>query len=494
MWPMTFQLPPGVPQEIAQQLEWSCLAGGPDNMPLATQVNLQNGLLRLAHSGDESVYLVAPWPVEGVGQVMGTSATLMARSQPYNLVVELARGKVNQVRNQLADWHNGGLQTPDELDDLVLRASHTFGRAVCAASADEVFALAQQALGLGYQSAAQLVDAYVRQVFHIRHQRQDHLVLAARIDSTALEPDIGKGVAAAFNRVVLPMSWHVVEGEETVYNWSECDQLLEWAEDNELDVAAGPLVDFSSSQLPAWLWLWERDVPAMATFMCRYVEAAVRRYRSRIRRWQLTAASNWASVLSLTEDELMALTYRMGEAARQIDPALELTIGISQPWGEYMAVHERTYSPFIFADHLIRSGLNLSGLNLELVMGVLGRGSYCRDLLETSRLLDLYALLGVPLQVTLGYPSTGRPDPEADPELTTGAGLWQVGYTPTVQAQWATAYAEVALCKPFVQSVGWTHLSDRRPHQFPSCGLINRQGQPTPALAAFEALRKEHVG
>ncbi len=494
MWPMTFELPPGVPHEVAQQLEWSCLAGGPDNMPLATQVTLQDGVLRLMHGGDESVYLVAPWPVEDIGQVMGTSATLMSRQQPYNLVVELARGKVNQVRNQSADWRNGGLQTPDELGDLVRRASHTFGHAVCASAPDEVFALAQQALGLGYQAAAQLVEAYVRQVFHIRHQRNDSLVLACKVDADALAPAVGPAVVAAFNRVVLPLSWHVVEAEETVYNWAPCDQLLQWAEHNELDVAAGPLVDFSSSQLPAWLWLWERDVPAMATFMCRFVEAAVRRYRSRVRRWQLTAASNWASVLSLTEDELMALTYRMADAARQVDPALELVIGISQPWGEYMAASERTYSPFIFADHLIRSGLNLAGLNLELVMGVQGRGSYCRDLLETSRLLDLYALLGVPLQVTLGYPSTSRPDPEADPELTTGAGLWRLGYTPAVQAQWATSFCELALCKPFVQAVGWAHLSDRQPHQFPACGLINRQGQPGPALAAFEALRQEHVG
>jgi hypothetical protein len=159
-----------------------------------------------------------------------------------------------------------------------------------------------------------------------------------------------------------------------------------------------------------------------------------------------------------------------------------------------MAVADHTYSPFIFADHLIRSGLNLAGLNLELVMGVQGRGSYCRDLLETSRLLDLYALLGVPLQVTLGYPSTGRTDPEADPELATGAGLWNQGYTPAVQADWATAFAELALCKPFVQSVGWIHLSDRRPHLFPSCGLVDRQGQPTPALAALEALRRQHIG
>src|SRR5262249_11243917 len=153
------------------------------------------------------------------------------------------------------------------------------------------------------------------------------------------------------------------------------------------------------------------DVPSMAAFMCRFVEAAVRRYRTRIRRWQLSAASNWASVLSLSEDELMVLTARLGEAARQVDPSLELTIGISQPWGEYMARADRAYSPFIFADHLVRSGVNLSGLNLELVMGVQGRGSYGRDPLDTSRLLDLYALLGVPLHVTLGYPAGAQTDP-----------------------------------------------------------------------------------
>jgi len=259
MWPMTFQLPPGVSHEIAQQLEWSCLAGGPDNMPLPTQVHLHGNLLTLAGSGDDSVYLVAPWRIEGVGQVMGTSATLMSRQLPYNLVVELARGKVNQVRGQAADWQAGGLQTSAELNELIRRASHTFGHAVCATVAEEVSTLAQQALSMGYQAATQLVQAYVRQVFQIRHQRHDHLVLSCRLDSSVLHPDLGPRLAGIFNRVVLPLSWHLVESEETLYNWTLFDQLLDWAEENELDVSAGPLVDFSSSQLPAWLWLWERD-------------------------------------------------------------------------------------------------------------------------------------------------------------------------------------------------------------------------------------------
>src|SRR5206468_1482903 len=143
--------------------------------------------------------------------------------------------------------------------------------------------------------------------------------------------------------------------------------------------------------------------------------AAVKRYGQRIRRWQLTAASNCASVLSLGEDELLWLTVRLAEVVRQIDPGLELIVGVAQPWGEYMAQEDRIHSPFIFADTLVRSGLNLAALDLELVSGVTPRGSYCRDLLETSRLLDLYALLGVPLRVTMAYPSANTSDPKADP-------------------------------------------------------------------------------
>ena len=38
------------------------------------------------------------------------------------------------------------------------------------------------------------------------------------------------------------------------------------------------------------------------------------------------------------------------------------------------------------------------------------RGNYCRDLLDVSRQLDLFGLLGVPVQVSLGYPASRAPD------------------------------------------------------------------------------------
>jgi hypothetical protein len=198
-------------------------------------------------------------------------------------------------------------------------------------------------------------------------------------------------------------------------------------------------------------------------------------------------------VLSLGEDELLGLTYRLVDTARQVDASLELVIGLAQPWGEYMAQADRTHSPYLFADTLIRSGLNLAALDLELVLAVAPRGSYCRDLLDASRLIDLYALLGVPLQVTLGYPASPAPDPDADPELRVGYGRWGAGFTPGAQADWAANFAALVLCKPSVQAANWCQLTDAGPHHFPHCGLFDAADQPRPVLGVLRELRELHL-
>src|SRR5262249_13446882 len=105
----TVQPPAGLSPPRPPQPERSCLGGGPDNMPYATHAHVQPSHVALTVDSDDSGYLIAPWAVAGFGQLMGSSATLMQRSAPYSLLVELARGKVNQVRGQLADWESGGL-------------------------------------------------------------------------------------------------------------------------------------------------------------------------------------------------------------------------------------------------------------------------------------------------------------------------------------------------------------------------------------------------
>jgi hypothetical protein len=493
MGTMRFLLPTASTAPAGDDLDLACVAGGYDNMPAPTQVALANGELRLVRDVDESGALVVPWQVDGVGRLMGASATLVERPTPYSLGVELARGKVNQLRSQANDWRNAGLQLDDELNDQIREASRLFGRAVTTPEADAADADALAALDTAYKASVELVRAYVDQMFKARHQRQAKLdtLLGVRLNGP-VPPAAGNDLVAAVNGVSLPMTWKSIEPTESQYRWETVDGLLTWAAGKGLRATAGPLIDFSQAGLPDWLWLWEGDLPSLSSFMCDYVETAVGRYHKSIRRWHLTAASNVTDVLKLTEDDLLWLTARLAEAAWQIDPELELVIGVSQPWGEYMARAEHTYSPFVFADTLIRAGLKLAALDIEWVMGVTPRGSYCRDLLDASRVLDTYAMLGTPLQVSLGYPSASTPDPLADPGLAVGAGHWRDGFNPTAQADWAADFAAVAVCKPFVRSAFWSQLTDAEGHQFPHCGLLDSAGKPKPALGRLRELRAAH--
>lgn len=493
MGTITLLLPDDLSGDLVGELGRACVAGGPDNMPWPTNVQVQSGRLLVRRAVEESGYLVAPWDIDGFGRLMGSSSTLMEREPPYQLQVELARGKVNQVRCQTADWRSGGLQVAPSLEHIIREASVAFGRAVTGA-ADRA-SQAQTALTLGYQAAEQLVSAYVDQVFHIRHQQKARLdtQLGCRLATSIPQGESATALGWACNSIALPFAWRDIEPADGNFQWGANDALLDWALEQNFAVNAGPLIDFSPGALPDWLWLYERDLTSIARFMGRFVETVVRRYRSQVRRWQLTNGSNWSSLLGLTEEEMLWLTVRLAEVARQLEPGLEVSVGIVQPWGEYMAVAERAHSPFIFADNLIRSGLNLAALDLELVMGVSPRGSYCRDALDMSRLMDLYALLGTPLRVTLGYPSSDGPDPLADQSLKVTGGAWHAAHSPAAQAEWASAYTGLALSKPYVQSVQWVHFSDADPHQFPGCGVIDAAGQPKPSLERLHQLRERHL-
>jgi hypothetical protein len=494
MGTMTFLLPADLSAERARELERACVAGGPDNMPWPTRAVLESGRLTLYRQVSESGCLVVPWEVDGTGVLMGSTATLMERSSPYHLQVELARGKLNQLRGQAADWRAGGLPISDSLEAALHQATHTFGQAVIDPPSAESGRQAQDTLVQTYRASQDLLHAYIGQVFQVRQQREPRLPtsLGCRL-MAPLAPELAESVAGCCTNIQVAFPWNAIEATEGTYRFDAQEAVLNWAEARGLAVAGGPLVDFSAPQMPDWLWLWERDLDSLHKFMANYVTAAVKRYRRRIRRWQITAASNSSSVLSLGEDELLWLSVRLVQAVRQVDPELEVEVTIAQPWGDYLAHEDRTHSPFIFADTLLRSDLHLAALDLEVVMGIGSRGTYCRDLLDTSRLLDLYALLGVPLRITLGYPSTAGPDAMGDPELRVDGGHWGSGFSPENQAEWAGDFAALMLCKPYVRGVTWTHAADADAHQFPHCGLLDGEGHPKPVLQQLRRLREQYL-
>jgi hypothetical protein len=495
MGTMIFQLPPDLPAAAREELERASVLGGQDNMPYQTQVLLEDSQVMLHRSIQESGAILVPWNVTGAGQVMVASGSLMERLAPYHLLLELARGKVNQLRNQTSDWLQGGLVLPEDAAQAIRQATHTFSLAVTHYPDGNWSSEAQRALEQAFQAADLLVHTYMSQVMQIRHQRQPKLetLLACRHYPSAAGPEHESACRDAFNSVSVALPWALVEPRENEVQWQACDNLINWATQHQMHIVGGPLIDFSGRGLPDWLWEKETDLLSLCGYLSDYVGMVVQRYHGVIRTWQISAGSNWAGVLALADEELLWLTVRLVEAARKVDPNLDIVIGIAQPLGDYLAHQERSQSPFAFADTLLRTGLRLGGLELELVMGVQPRGSYCRDLLDVSRVLDLYALLGLPLHVTLAYPSSTGADAQSDSDLRLAAGIWRDGFRPEVQTDWARNFAGLATCKPYVRAVNWSHWSDAAYHQFPHCGLVDSSGNLKPALAVLKDLRAAHL-
>jgi hypothetical protein len=353
---------------------------------------------------------------------------------------------------------------------------------------------ADEALAIAHEAADQLVRRYEDQVYRLRHQRQPKLDTALGCRLGAAPPKgIDDAFRLAFNAACVPLTWRLIEPTESGYRWAEADAAVNWATSRNLRVLAGPLIDFSDHGLPDYVLKLRGEPLSFKSLMCDYVETVVNRYRGKVSRWLITAGANGSDALGIGEEDLIRLTAMAADAAWQIDSGLQLVFGLSQPWGDYLGGSGFEYSPFVYADTLLRSGLPFAGVEVEWLFGTSPRGSYCRDLLGASQLLDLFGVLGVPVQVSLAYPSATTPDPQADPvELAQGAGRWR-DFTPAAQADWATAFASLAVCKSYVSGVFWDHLADAAPHRIPNGGLVDARGTAKPAFDRLRALREAHL-
>jgi len=114
-------------------------------------------------------------------------------------------------------------------------------------------------------------------------------------------------------------------------------------------------------------------------------------------------------------------------------------------------------------------------------------------LLDTYRLINLYGLLGVPLELVLSAPSGAGEDPMNRAGQAIWSPAWPAGPTAEGQAEWGASLASLALCTPHVRAVTWDHWSDREPHLTPLGGVMDSTGLPKPLLSRLRTLRTAHL-
>jgi len=485
-----FRLPPPDTPSRSADLR-KAYATGLDRTPGRVNIELRPNLLICHRESTESGRLFVPWPVEGWGTAVVGTATLSERPEAYDLPVELARGKLNDVRNQAADWVQMGLRTPPEYARLVAQARAGFARAALAG--DDPIAMgvnARESLTASFAAGKALVEAYTAQVLRSRlssSKLPTLLALAIEDDPKLIPPLVG--CAGAFNAGQIGCTWRSLEREEGKYHWEVLDAQVAWCRRHRLVPQVGPLVDFRPGALPDWIWLWEGDFDTILGSAVDLVRKAVARHKGQVAAWTLTHRTGSTGLLGLTEEEQVRLTAKLLQAARQADPAAQLLIGLDRPWGEWMGSSPFQLGPLHLADYLARADLGLSGLHLEIALGYTAPGGLRRDLLDFSKLLDLYALLNLPLTVSLVHPSSADPDPAAEASVVLDPGAWSAPPDEASQTCWAAEWVALAVAKPYVRSVVWGQAVDSRPHLFPHSGLIRADHAPKPILPWLKAFR-----
>ncbi len=448
----------------------------------------------LERTEDESGNLYIPWRVDGFGELTLATASLMEREKHYLLDLELARGVVNRLRNQVADWEAAGLQLPDDFRADVGRASAALIEAVVGQSDDhQRLESSTNAIKLGLEAGARLATLYTSQAFAARHEQVSRLptMLGAVLGPEVPANRIANSYLDAANSAAVSVRWRDLEPSAGKFEWDALDAQVAWCQQHNLRVIAGPLLQIDTEHLPEWLALWADDFEQLQSYIRQFIQAVVQRYRGRVQVWNCAARMNVGGTISLTEEQTLRLVVAAIEEVRREDPSSPAIISVDRPWAEYLAADDTDLSPLHFGDSLVRAELGVAGIGLELNLGYWPGGTLPRDVLAISQQIDRWSVLGLPLVVYLTIPSGcegGDPSSKFQtlPGFAGGAG-------PESQQELAEQLLSLLIAKPFVQGVIWNQLSDEAPCEFAHGGMFDGQGLAKPVLATIASLRKQHL-
>jgi len=456
-----------------------------------TKVDFDDRILSCRRQQQESGKLHIPWAVPGRGSPIVSTTSLPEREQPYILPLELARGKLAEVREQAAIWQQLRMVIPPAYSQSQQAAFRLLARASASqADLELTCRLAEESLPRSFDAAEVLTREYIAQRRASRPAAGSPrpALLGTRLDAELLHLPLAEKLPGVFGAVTVPIEWTAIEPDEGNYSWDAVNQVMAYAAEHRLVMRGGPLVDFGPGGLPNWLKTWQNDILNLPSFVCDFVETAVSKYMGMIRLWEVAAHGNTGGALALSEDHRLAIVARVLETASRTHSDGQFFIRVDQPWGEYQARGQHQLSPMQFVDALLRSNLGLSGVNLEIATGYQPTGSLSRDLFSLSRLIDLWSTLGVQLHVTLACPSSMRPDPAADQDLEATESAPGGPWTSAAQEKWLAESAALLMAKPAVTGVFASHLSDAIPHRYPNAGMFDSEGQPKPVWSRLEAI------
>ncbi len=473
---------------------------GADDIGVRADIRFEDGAIICEKTSMGTTALVLQFYVDGFGLLTLQTCLLPEREEPYLLSLELARHRLMKLIAKQEDWAMWDLEDDSAANRRLDVAKHEFMDALnYLDDLGECDRIARDALAAALDASEELALEHADLLLERRVVARQPFMLGCGVDLKAPMERICGTLQKNFDYVHAPTPWRQLEPEEQEYDWERLDAWCEWAYRSKMPIAAGPMVSFTSDNVPDWMYIWEHDYDTVRDILYEHIERLVTRYRSVVSVWNVVSGVHVNKNFCFNFEQLMDLTRMAVMLTRKLHPAGKTLIEIAQPFGEYYANNQRSIPPVMYFEMLIQQGIPCDAFGIRLLMGSASDGLTTRDLLQISSLLDRFNGLGKPIHITaVGVPSE---PPEAianvseqDPSQNLAAGFWRKPWSDTVQAKWLEAFYNIAVSKPFVESVSWADLTDHSDATLPTGGLVSGDLKPKRSLRSLVSFKGSFNG
>lgn len=459
---------------------------GPESMPVVSEVRAEGGQVLMRRGGDDAAALELLTDVGRMGRVMLATCLLPPREKPYDLLVELARFQVKSFLAKSEEWQMFDSDKSGDALELWERGRALFTKSLTTTDPLEAERVASEALEVAIRANERLAlahaDILLKRRFGTRPAGSATLgtgVWTGR-DGDALR----EFISANFDLVVIPLRWRDLQPEEDAFRWTATDRWMEWAAASGKPLIAGPLIDFSKSAVPEWLYVWQHDFDAVREAAYDYMDAVVRRYGGAVHMWNLASGLNLNDNFVFTPGQMVDLCRTARLLIKQYRPSARAMIEVRQPFSNAPAKRRDAMAPLPFVTHIRQEGVQVDAIGIRFQFGPGPHGEPARDLMQVSSMLDRLHLLDAPLLVSgLGVPAIDSPKADA-------RGWWHDRWSERTQERWIGRLFSVAMSKPAVETVFWSELYDHPGMSVAGAGLLDEKGRPRAALRKLVGMRR----
>jgi hypothetical protein len=482
---------------------------GSDGVPVRADIEFKSGeiVCRKRTAGPAGLALL--WPFKSGARMMLETTRLPERDQPYNLHVELLRGRLMRVAQKREDWGLHDFEGTDEITDQIEKARDQLISALTANSPAQAAAAADignaQAL-----TAAELLTAFHAQIFLNRRKQVGGFpkrLFGCTVDIHAGEQKLHKPILDGFEYVTIPFNWRDVEPREKEFNWAPYDRWVEWAAKNRVPIRGSGFLCFQEHSVPDWLYIWEHDFDAVRDLIYEHIRRIIGRYGQYIQVWEVISGIHAENCFSFNFEQLMELTRMSTAVTKQLAPRATTIVNLIAPWGEYYARNQRTIPPLLYAEMIVQSGVTFDAFGLQCQFGAGEESRYVRDLFQISAMLDRFSAFGKPIHLSAveapsstaevpaskGGPAKGSSAKSRAPQAARvkEGGAWHRDWNEETQRAWLRRVYHIALSKPYVEAITWNALLDGACGSLPHGGLLKADATAKPAFAELIAIRNE---